>query len=138
MLDSEMDSDMGYTIPAGKAWAEGKLIRFTHTEPSDSAHSVMLALIPDTLLANVYVFANGVKGSGPLGYQSDVFDKPVSSPGGTPLRKLNVVAWKDTLQAQILKSSTEVLRAVSNNTVTIERKNVVINMPFIVWTDDKR
>ena len=34
-----------------------------------------LAEVPDSALANVYVFENGIEGKGPLGFQPDVFDR---------------------------------------------------------------
>lgn len=149
---SSSNSGIGYAVPAGKAWAEGKEIRFTHTEISDPDIAITLtnmmkspvlvvpslALIPDSLLANVYVFANGIAGSGPLKYQSDVFDKPASTSGYTPLRKLHVVSWNDTTDARILKAVSEIEQAESDGEITVEEKPVVINMPFIVWADGER
>lgn len=146
------NSGIGYSIPAGKAWADGQEIRFTHTEISDPDLAILLtnmmkspvlvvpslAQIPDSLLGDVYVFSNGVKGSGPLKYQADVFDKPPSSSGYTPLRRLQVVSWTDTTKARILKSKSDVTSALSNGEITIEKKPVVINMPFITWADSQR
>src|SRR6187397_994462 len=77
-------------LPAGKAYAEGKEIYFVHTEASDAGvaeklttmmkspvvHVPSLANVPDESLANVYVFTNGLEGSGPFGFQADVFDNP--------------------------------------------------------------
>ncbi|HNK62726.1 MAG TPA: hypothetical protein PKL78_02460 [Anaerolineales bacterium] len=93
-------------LPAGKAWAEGKEIYFIHTEASDPGVAEKLtnmmkspvvlvpslANVPDDLLANVYVFTNGIAGSGPFGFQADVFDNPPGTDGYTPLRRLNVIA----------------------------------------------
>ncbi len=63
-------------LPAGKAYAEGKEIYFVHTEASDTGiverltnmmkspvlYVPSLAQVPDSTLANVYVFSNGIKG----------------------------------------------------------------------------
>ena len=92
-------------LPAGKAYAEGKEIYFVHTEASDAGvaekltnmmkspvvHVPTLANVPAESLANVYVFTNGVEGSGPFGFQADVFDNPPGTDGYTPLRSLNVI-----------------------------------------------
>ena len=73
-------------VPAGKAYAEGKEIFFTHTEASDPGiaekltnmmkspviYVASLAKVPTEALANVYVFENGITGKGPLGFQPDV------------------------------------------------------------------
>ena len=139
-------------LPAGKAWAEGVEIYFVHTEASDPAVAETLtnmmkspvilvpslAEVPATALANVYVFTNGVAGSGPFGYQPDVFDNPPGTSGYTPLRRLNVVTWVDESVAHELKSAVDVLEAEEAGEITIEQPGVVINMPFAVWDGGKR
>jgi hypothetical protein len=139
-------------LPAGKAYAEGKEIYFVHTEASDAGvsetltnmmkspvmHVPSLANVPDELLANVYVFTNGVEGSGPFGFQADVFDNPPGTDGYTPLRRLNVVTWADGVTARELTSVADVLAAADANELSIEQPGVVINMPFVVWDGGQR
>jgi len=139
-------------LPAGKAYAEGQEIYFIHTEASDAGvaekltnmmkspvvHVPTLANVPEDSLANVYVFTNGVEGSGPFGFQADVFDNPPGTEGYTPLRRLNVIAWADGATARELKSVAEVIEAESNGELTLEQPGVVINMPFVVWDGGKR
>jgi len=121
-------------LPAGKAYAEGQEIYFVHTEASDAEvaekltgmmnspviHVPSLASVPAEALANVYVFTNGVIGSGPFGFQADVFDNPPGAEGYSPLRNLNVVTWADPALARELKSATEVLAALAADELTIE------------------
>lgn len=139
-------------LPAGKAWAEGKEIYFVHTEASDAGVAEKLtgmmkspvilvpslANVPDESLANVYVFTNGIAGSGPFGFQADVFDNPPGTDGYTPLRRLNVITWTDETKARELKSVSEVLDAETAGELTIEQPGVVINMPFVIWDGGKR
>lgn len=139
-------------LPAGRAYAEGKEIYFVHTEASDPGvaetltnmmtspviHVPSLANVPDEALANVYVFTNGVEGSGPFGFQADVFDNPPGTDGYTPLRRLNVATWADGATARELTSAADVLAAESANELTIERPGAVINMPFVVWDGGQR
>ena len=139
-------------LPAGGAYAEGKEIFFVHTEASDAAiaetltnmmkspvlYVPALAEAPESALANVYVFSNGVQGKGPLGFQADVFDNPPGTPGYSPLRRLNVVAWTDGATTRELKSAADVLAAEKAGEVTIEQPGVVINMPFVVWDGGMR
>lgn len=139
-------------LPAGKAYAEGKEIYFIHTEASDAGVAekltnmmkspVMLvpslAEVPEGSLANVYVFTNGVEGTGPFGYQADVFDNPPGTDGYTPLRRLNVITWTDEAAARELRSVADVVEAEANGELTIEQPGVVINMPFVVWDGGQR
>jgi hypothetical protein len=139
-------------LPAGKAYAEGKEIYFVHTEASDAVVAEKLtgmmkspvilvpslANVPNESLANVYVFTNGIAGSGPFGFQPDVFDNPPGVEGYSPLRRLNVVTWVDETKARELKSAAEVLEAETAGGLTIEQPGIVINMPFVVWDGGKR
>ena len=139
-------------LPAGKAYAEGEEIYFVHTEASDAGvsetltnmmkspvvHVPSLASVPDEALANVYVFTNGVEGSGPFGFQADVFDNPPGTEGYTPLRRLNVVTWADGADARELTAVADVLAAADAGELAIEQPGVVINMPFVVWDGGQR
>jgi hypothetical protein len=139
-------------LPAGRAYADGKEIYFVHTEASDPGvsdtltnmmsspviHVPALANVPEDVLANVYVFSNGVEGTGPFGFQPDVFDNPPGKEGYSPLRRLNVVTWADSSNARELTSATDVLAAQAADELTIEQPGVVINMPFVVWDGGQR
>lgn len=146
--------NMGTTaiMPVGMAYAEGREIYFMHTEASDAEvaqlltemmdspvlHVPSLAETPDSALANVYVFTNGVTGMGPLGFAADVFDNPPGADGYTPLRRLVLVTWASPASARVLKSAAEVQAATATGEVTLEEPGVVINMPFVVWDGGKR
>jgi hypothetical protein len=139
-------------LPAGKAYAEGKEIFFVHTEVSDPDIAKLLsdmmsspvlyvpalAKVSDEALANVYVFSNGLKGMGPLGFQADVFDNPPGTDGYSPLRRLNVVSWVDPAKETMFTSVGEILAAQDAGQVTIAQPGVVVNMPFVVWDGGQR
>jgi hypothetical protein len=139
-------------LPAGMAYSEGEEIYFIHTEASDPGVASLLtdmmsspvlyvpslAQSPEDALADVYVFDNGLAGTGPFGFQEDVFDNPPGTENYSPLRRLNVVTWVDPAGARLLKSLAEIKSAESAGEITIARPGVVINMPFVVWDGGKR
>jgi hypothetical protein len=139
-------------VPAGRAYAEGKEIFFSHTEASDPAiaekltnmmkspvlYVPALAKVPADVLADVYVFENGVSGKGPLGFQPDVFNNPPGTEGYSPLRQIILVKWADGVQARELKSAADVAAAEAGNELTTSQSGVVVNMPFMVWDGGKR
>ncbi len=139
-------------LPAGRAYAEGKEIYFVHTEASDETiaetltnmmkspvlYVPALADVPQSALAQVYVFENGIKGKGPLGFQADVFDNPPGTAGYSPLRQIVLVKWMEEETARELKSAAEVLEAEAAGELTTSLPGVVVNMPFMVWDGDKR
>lgn len=140
------------SVPAGRAYAEGKEIYFTHTEASDPGiaekltnmmkspvlHVPALANVPAESLADVYVFENGIAGKGPLGFQPDVFNNPPGTAGYSPLRQIILVKWADGASASELKSAADVLAAETDGKLTTTKPGVVVNMPFLVWDGGKR
>ena len=139
-------------VPNITGYLEGQEILFQHTEVSDPKVAELLsemvsspvlvvpalAQAPPSLLANVFVFKNGVRGGGPFKYQSDVFDNPPGSEGYRPLRALALVTWKNEQAARVLKSEREVKAAEQAGEVVIERPGVVVNMPLVTWPGGRR
>lgn len=139
-------------VPPVKGYMEGREIHFIHTEASDEKVAEVLtdmmgspvlvvpalAQTPETMLTNVYVFTNGVSGEGPFKFQADVFDNPPGTKGYSPLRAINLVAWKDEESARRLKSAAEVKAAIDGGEITIERPGVVVNMPLLTWPGGRR
>ena len=139
-------------IPPVQAYTEGKEIKFIHTEASDPKVAELLtemmrspvlvvpslAQAPKEMLADVYVFKNGVKGDGPFGFQPDVFDNPPGTDGYRPLRSVKIVTWKNEKAARELRSAAEVKEAANRGDVTIEKSGVVVNMPLLTWPGGRR
>ena len=139
-------------VPPVKGYMEGKEIYFIHTEASDKKVAELLtdmmgspvlvvpslAQAPEAVVANVYVFTNGVKGVGPFKFQPDVFDNPPGKDGYSPLRALNLVSWKGDGSARELRSAADVKVAMNRDEVTIERPGIVINMPVLTWPGGRR
>lgn len=140
-------------FPPVRAFAEGEEIHFIHSEASDAKIAKMLtdmmggspvlvvpslAKAPQETLATVYVFANGIKGDGPLGFQPDVFDHPPGSAGYSPLRALHQARWNNEGAARELKSAADVSEAQAKGEITIERPGVIVNMPMLTWPGGKR
>lgn len=142
----------GFVVPPVDGFMEGNRVRFIHTEASDPKVADLLtamkgspvivvpalARVPKEVLANVYVFTNGVPGDGPFKFQPDVFDGPPGRADYSPLRALKLVAWKEPGKARELKSAAEVTQAIERGEITVETPGVVINMPMITWPGGHR
>lgn len=147
-----MASMSGPTLPRVRGFAEGEPILFVHTEASDAAvaqmltdmmgspvlHVPALAQAPAAVVSSVYVFTNGIKGTGPLGFQPDVFDNPPGTDGYRPLRALVKVTWKNEASARELRSAGDLIAAEAMGEITFERPGVVINMPMVTWPGGHR
>lgn len=126
---------------------------FIHTEVSDPDVASMLtemmggaqvALVPELaaappeLLAQLYVFVNGVPGDGPFGFQKDIFDSVPGDPAYRPLRNLHVVAWQEGTTPRILDSVAEVETAQAAGEVNVTQPGIVVNMPVLIWPGGSR
>lgn len=140
------------SFPPVPAFADGSTISFIHSEASDpdiaqtlsfmmgSPVAVVPALAdaPEEMLAEIYVFTNGVSGMGPMGFQLDVLDHMPGESGYTPLRRVSHVSWSNPQQARVLRSATEIEEAQAEGLVTIETTEVVINAPVLQWRLGRR
>ncbi len=147
-----MGMGAGNPTPPVKGLYNGQEILFIHTEASDPQVAELLtrmmgprvvlvpslAKVPPALLADVYVFTNGLKGGGPMGFQPDVFDAVPGDARYTPLRALNLVTWRSGVAPRLLRSAAEVKASASKGSVTIERTGIVVNMPILTWPGGRR
>lgn len=138
--------------PLVKAYHDGGDLYFIHTEASDSSvanmltkmmgpqvvHLPKLAETPDFLLADIYVFKNGIEGHGPFGFQPDIFGSVPGDPGYSPLRSIHLVRWKEETAPRELKTVDALMKAQANGELTIEEPGIVVNMPVLVWPGGHR
>jgi hypothetical protein len=57
-------------------------------------HFRIATIIASPLLGNLWIFENGVKDPGFMGFQASVVDSIPGDPGYTPLWKVSIVEWK--------------------------------------------
>ncbi|GEM_PF-311778 len=92
-------------------------------------------------LGNIYIFKNGIKGAGAMGFQPDVFDSIPGDSAYTPLWRVNFVEWKtsgpNATNPTVLGSDDATLNAASNGQVTITPTGIVRNCPIIQWGGNK-
>jgi hypothetical protein len=138
--------------PLVTGFYNGEEVLFIHTEASDpdvakmltdmmGPHVVLvpeLAQAPEPLLANVYVFTNGVQGMGPFGFQPDVFDSVPGEEGYRPLRTVSLVTWQEGATPRELRSVEEIQAAEAAGEVAISLPDIVVNMPILSWPGGHR
>jgi len=140
------------SIPTIHGYYNGADIFFIHTDASDrevadrltemvdypTLYTPALANIAGSTSANVYVFKNGIKGTGPysggpFGFQDDVFDSVPGDEGYSPFRQVRLVEWKDTATPRLLKSVEEIIDAERNGELTVIPTSVIVTMRMITW-----
>ncbi len=145
------NANLPLVIPLVRGLYDGKDVFYISTEASDSdvaaaltkftnfpvTFAPALAKTPDKALAQIFVFKNGVTGSGVLGFQPNVVDSIPTDPNYSPLWKINFVEWKDSTTATVLGSDDDIAAAVTQGKVTVTQTNVVVNCPIIQWSGNK-
>ncbi len=161
MREKPMMSDMSFnvnapiTMPMIDGYYNGEKVFFVHTEVSDKAMAEMMTMMinfptlhvsdlnnmsPDEM-SKIYVFTNGISGSGPYGggpfmYQIDVFDSIPDQMGYSQFRVPHLVTWNENSTSRILSSVDEIMKAESNAELTIQKTDDVVNVPMVVWKSD--
>jgi hypothetical protein len=144
--------DVPVIMPMIDGYYKANKVYFVHTEVSDFAMSEMMSKminfptlhvpelknIPEDQMARVYVFTNGVPGSEPYGggpfmFQIDVFDSIPGQKKYSQFRIPYLVTWNNDTKPRILNSESAILKAESDGKVTIEKSNLVVNVPMITW-----
>jgi hypothetical protein len=90
-------------------------------------------------VGNLWIFKNGVKGPGFMGFQASVVDSIPGDPGYTPLWKVSIVEWKTNsgITPTTLGSDDAIAAAQSKGQITVTPTNVVVNCPILQWGGNK-
>jgi hypothetical protein len=136
-------------IPLVKALYDSKGVMFIITEVSDKTMRDQIGnftgspvnyepnLTKSRDIGQLWIFKNGVKGPGLMGFQTNVLNSIPGDPHYTPLWKVNIVEWKTTSTPTILGSDDIIANAVSKGQITVTPTNVVINCPVVQWGGNK-
>ena len=136
-------------IPLHQGFYNGDSVYFIVTDSSDQKHAdivteqqgwkvelaPLLANAPEAALSPVYIFKNGVEGSGVHGFQGEVFSSTPAQEDYSALTSHVHVMWNEDATPEVLDSEDAILAAQANDMVTFTEPEVVMNMPQIVWPE---
>jgi len=135
------------TLPLTRGYVSGFEVFYISTEASDKAladhltnfthsrvsYTPALKNATPQSLGNIYVFGNGIKGPGPLGFQPNVADSQPGDTAYSPLWRINNVEWKQGISPTELKSEADILSVQKSGELTITPSDAVVNCPFVQW-----
>lgn len=141
------DTNVPVTLPLVRGYANGYEVFYVTTEASDKnvayhltnlsgsrvVYTPSLKQTPENALSTIYEFKNGVKGTGPEGFQPNVADSQPGQPAYSPLWRIHLVEWKPDTKPVELKSQSDIIKAQSNGLVTITPTDIIVNCPFVKW-----
>ncbi|MGI0019203.1 MAG: DUF7482 domain-containing protein [Nitrososphaera sp.] len=81
--------------------------------------------------SDLWVFTNGIKGTGPMGFQASVAGSDVSDDAYSPLWRILATTWSDAGKARFLTTSSQISAAGESGMLSIEIAGAVVNCPFV-------
>lgn len=141
------NSNVPVTLPLVRGYANGNEVFYVTTEASDKdvanhltnlsnsrvVYTPSLKLAPENALSTIYEFQNGIKGTGPEGFQPNVADSQPGDPAYSPLWRIQLVEWKPNTTPVELKSQSDIIKAQSDGLVTLTPTDIIVNCPFVKW-----
>ncbi|PWU79414.1 MAG: hypothetical protein DLM72_17495 [Candidatus Nitrosopolaris wilkensis] len=138
-------------IPLVKGLYDGKDMLLITTEVSDKAMKDQIGnftgspvnyepnLTKSQDIGNLWIFKNGVKGPGFMGFQASVVDSIPGDSHYAPLWKVSIVEWKTAngTTPTVLGSDNAIATAQSKGQITITPTKVVVNCPILQWGGNK-
>ena len=144
---TEIDTEnMEVTFIAHRGWGpDGRSIYYIVTDaipaPAAEAMGVVHSPTSSNVLASaasvdLFQFTNGLKGTGPLGFQPGIAAAALGDEGYSPLWRISVATWADPHDASLLLTIDDInaMRAEGKITTELARpgdSDHVVNCPFI-------
>ncbi|MGI0008852.1 MAG: DUF7482 domain-containing protein, partial [Nitrosopumilaceae archaeon] len=137
---------MTVTFVAHRGWGpDGRTIYYIVTDatPSGPASMMGVTTVPtlaktlnSTAVVDQYQFTNGIKGSGPLGFQPDIASATLGDDTYSPLCRISIVTWNESAKASVLETIDDINAKKSTGDVTVELakpmdSDYIVNCPFI-------
>jgi hypothetical protein len=82
--------------------------------------------------SDLFVFTNGITGTGPMGFQASISSSNVGDESYSPLWRIQTATWSDdTSDPELLTSIEQLNSAVSKGMLQVKIAGVVVNCPFV-------
>jgi hypothetical protein len=129
------------TFVAHRGFApDGSTIYYIATDASsqDVANALGILFVnktgPVTLSgasSDLWVFTNGISGTGPMGYQASITGSNIGDTQYSPMWRINTATWKDPSAAKFLTNASEIASFASGGMLSTEIAGFVVNCPFV-------
>lgn len=119
---------------------DGSTIYYIATDASTKEVADMLGVIHvekigQTLVSSaasdLYVFTNGITGTGPAGFQASIGSTDIGDEFYSPFWRIQTATWAEPESAPFLTTTSEITEAASNEDLTTALGGFIVNCPFI-------
>lgn len=145
IIDINKD-EMTVTFIAHRGWGpNGETIYYIVTDATPSAPAEMMGvtnaptsanLITNAAAVDLYQFSNGIKGSGPLGFQAGIGAATLGDETYSPMWRIFMIEWKDPKNAKVLETKADIDSFKSEDLISVNLARPmnsahIVNCPFI-------
>ncbi|MCI0557004.1 MAG: hypothetical protein MN733_00795 [Nitrososphaera sp.] len=133
--------NMEVTFVAHRGFApDGSTIYYIATDASnpDVANALGVTFVNKTgattltgASSDLWVFTNGIKGTGPMGFQASIAGSDIGDDAYSPMWRIIAASWNVPSTARFLTASSEIGAAVSGGMLSTEVAGFVVNCPFV-------
>ena len=140
------EEELTVTFVAHRGWGpDGRTVYYIVTDATPSGPAETMGVVSSPTSANLiahsgavdlFQFKNGIKGSGPLGFQPGIAGAALGDTNYSPMWRIYLVEWNDVKSAKILETKSDIdsFRADDLISVSIARptnSDHIVNCPFI-------
>jgi hypothetical protein len=139
-IDTE---NLKVTMVAHRGWGpDGRTIYYIVTDTSPDMPAAMMGasfapvdekLATTPVAVDLFQFMNGIKGSGPMGFQAGIGGANPTDENYSPMWRISFITWKDPSQARILETKADINKLLTDGSITLEPAmggKHVVNCPF--------
>ncbi|MBS3923350.1 MAG: hypothetical protein KGZ37_09440 [Nitrosarchaeum sp.] len=134
------------TFIAHRGWGpDGRTIYYIVTDATPSGPAEMMgvvsaptsaSLIANSAAVDLFQFTNGIKGSGPLGFQPGIASGAQGDANYSPMWRINVITWKDANNSALLENISDITAYQKAGLIDIGLARPmdmdhIVNCPFI-------
>ncbi|HEV8386705.1 MAG TPA: hypothetical protein VGQ03_03695 [Nitrososphaera sp.] len=140
VLEIDLES-MEVTFVAHRGFApDGSTIYYIATDASVKEVADALGVLHvnktgSTLLtgaaSDLWVFTNGIQGTGPMGFQASIASSNVGDVNYSPMWRITATTWASADQARFLTTAAEISGAAQAGLLATEIAGAVVNCPFV-------
>ena len=145
VLDINTD-EMTVTFIAHRGWGpDGSTIYYIVTDATPSGPAGMMGvvdaptsanLIANSAAVDLFQFGNGIKGSGPMGFQPGIAASAPGDENYSPMWRIFMIGWKDPENASLLETRGDIDFYKSEDLIDVGLarpmdSDHIVNCPFI-------
>jgi len=145
IIDFNSD-EMTVTFIAHRGWGpDGQTIYYIVTDATPSGPAEMMGVVDSPTSANLiansaavdlFQFKNGIKGSGPIGFQPGIAAAALGDETYSPMWRIFLVEWNNPDDARVLETRADIDFYQSEESITVSiarpmNSDHIVNCPFI-------